>query len=74
MDTMESLNRYQSGAPAREDGLILGFETSHRRRKSLLTKTLDRLGFDFVCGGFEYIQRNIDEVVDRLVYLVLVSL
>lgn len=48
-----------------EDGLIAGF--SSRRRKPLLLTILDRLGVDFIYGGVNYIQQNIDEVVDSVV-------
>ena len=55
------------GAPAQDDGLITGFSTTRRRRKSLALTILDRLGIDFISGGISYIQHNIDEVVDSVV-------
>eukprot|EP00804_Cyclotella_cryptica_P010295 CCRYP_012233-RB/>CCRYP_012233-RB protein AED:0.36 eAED:0.36 QI:398/1/1/1/0.85/0.87/8/444/916 len=47
------------------DDLLSGFRT--RRRKPLLFVILDRLGVDFICGGLNFIQQNIDEVVDSVV-------
>ena len=47
------------------DDLIRGF--SPRRRKPLILTVLDRLGVDFIYGGLNYIQHNIDEVVDSVV-------
>jgi hypothetical protein len=48
-----------------EDGLISGFQS--RRRKPLLLTILASLGVDFLYGGLNYIQQNIDEVVDSVV-------
>jgi len=50
-----------------DDGLIGGFKTTRKRRKSLALKILDRIGIDFIHGGISYIQHNIDEVVDSVV-------
>ena len=50
-----------------EDGLITGFSSSSTRRKPLLLTILDRVGIDFISGAINYVQQNIDEVVDSVV-------
>jgi len=53
--------------PPLDDGLITGFESSSSRRKPLLLFILDRMGIDFISGAINYVQQNIDEVVDSVV-------
>ncbi|KAL7539932.1 hypothetical protein ACHAXR_009727 [Thalassiosira sp. AJA248-18] len=50
-----------------DDGLITGFSSSSTRRKPLLLYILDRMGIDFISGAVNYVQQNIDEVVDSVV-------
>ena len=62
-------NRALSGPrQSQDDGLITSFDESRRnRRKPLALIILDRIGIDFISGGLDYIQQNIDEVVDSVV-------
>mmetsp|Transcript_12989 Transcript_12989/g.30705 ORF Transcript_12989/g.30705 Transcript_12989/m.30705 type:complete len:949 (+) Transcript_12989:219-3065(+) len=62
-------NRALSGnRQSQDDGLITSFDESRRnRRKPLALIILDRIGIDFISGGLDYIQQNIDEVVDSVV-------
>mmetsp|Transcript_1282 Transcript_1282/g.2730 ORF Transcript_1282/g.2730 Transcript_1282/m.2730 type:complete len:1017 (+) Transcript_1282:31-3081(+) len=53
--------------PSQDDGLITGFSSSSTRRKPLLLTILDRMGIDFISGAINYVQQNIDEVVDSVV-------
>eukprot|EP00581_Thalassiosira_minuscula_P017487 CAMPEP_0183711430 /NCGR_PEP_ID=MMETSP0737-20130205/6933_1 /TAXON_ID=385413 /ORGANISM="Thalassiosira miniscula, Strain CCMP1093" /LENGTH=1006 /DNA_ID=CAMNT_0025939935 /DNA_START=103 /DNA_END=3123 /DNA_ORIENTATION=+ len=54
--------------PPSDDGLITGFgDSSTHRRKPLLLFILDRMGIDFISGAINYVQQNIDEVVDSVV-------
>ncbi|KAL7533875.1 hypothetical protein ACHAXR_005499 [Thalassiosira sp. AJA248-18] len=53
--------------PSQDDGLITGFGSSSTRRKPLLLFILDRMGIDFISGAVNYVQQNIDEVVDSVV-------
>ena len=48
-----------------DSGLITAFNSN--RRKPLLLTILDRLGIDFISGAINYVQQNIDEVVDSVV-------
>lgn len=52
---------------ADDGGLITGFSSSSTQRKPLLLFILDRMGIDFISGAVNYVQQNIDEVVDSVV-------
>ncbi|KAL7521067.1 hypothetical protein ACHAWX_005758 [Stephanocyclus meneghinianus] len=65
IDRVSSAAETTLGSNAGDDGIVSGFTT--RRRKPLFFSILDRLGVDFICGGLNFIQQNIDEVVDSVV-------